>query len=84
MSQYTVCKAGQLQVGDLFLDPMTGVLAKVTKVERFPRALSPVKIHMTLTVSHSLQSIELPDTRLMRRQWRPGERDAQGTSKSQR
>lgn len=72
MSDYTVCRASDLRIGDQFLDPHTGALAKVSRVERIS-GTRPIKIHMTLTVAHTAVSIELPEARPMRRRWREGE-----------
>jgi hypothetical protein len=76
VTDYKVCRFRELIVGDQFLDPVSGALARVDTIERKPQRSGPeqITIAMTMMVSKGKASLTLRHDRPMRRKFREGEK----------
>ena len=72
MSDYTVCRCCDLRVGDMFLEPWSGALAKITDL-CLAKKPNNITIKCTLVVAMTTVSVDLHERRPMRRKWRDGE-----------
>ncbi len=69
---FKVCRAVEVKVGDLILEPWSGAVARVTEVKR-EGAISPVKMVLLLQAARTVVKLELSEKRLVRRKLRDGE-----------
>lgn len=76
MTGYKVCRFRELIIGDQFLEPVSGALARADAIERKPQRSGPeqITINMTMMVSKGKASLTLRHDRPMRRKFREGEK----------